>query len=1038
MLRQIIRCKEIVPHNIILAKFRACPFRLEVIFGLVSLLHRIQGLLDSSTGRDRYIYLAYRSSEAIALSDRSGRVRCWYAEASRLLGSIGINMDRLPPFRKLLSSVTGILHPPSRETTTRRITSFFSVLPVRGAPSGDLILVGTLILDLSGPEVLLPRPEIYGLRPGQGPLLIGVRPPSSPRELDSPRIIGVSDNFLFLTPDINTSPDSFRLTLGDNHEEDSKGTEDAKDETLQQETWDDMIINFFAESLDVIRDPKWTSSVGNSLCRQYGLYIGDNEHSSLLHRCLGVLLQKIDNKAYVREKLDWMYKKANIADKTNRIGLAKGVGLVAATHLDTVLEKLKNILDSEARNNFQRAVFGIDVIGCSVPDCENDARFLSLFMDSGKKPDLDDIHAALALMYGYTASYAPSTVIEARIDALVGTNMLSRLLHVRKPEAKQAVITAIDLLGRAVIKAAESGASFPLKRRDQMLDYTLTLMAGDGSENLTDSDLELLHTQTLALNTCTTLVSVEPKLTFETRNHILKATLGFFTLPNNPPDVVDPLINNLITLLCVILLTSGEDGKSRADQLQHILKSIDQYVSSPIDHQRKRGCVAVYKLLIKFQALCSGGHCGFGCLGICMHARHLADVSGQRNPSAFFLPSRESLNLGERVMAYLPRCTDVNSETQKISAKILDLLFIISLSLPRPVGSTVGEDREMSYTALTALEDVISIYDRDAMIDQSDAFYRIVSSICILMTKEELVAALHGCVVAICDRVKQSAEGTVEAVTEFILKRGRELNETDVSRITQSLLSATVAITDKHLRREVLNATCCLAEHASAKIVFSEVLSAAERDVMTKDITRLRGGWPIQDAFYAFSQHDVLSMMFLDHVIAVLNQAPYYKEDIEKIDYTEQVTIPQVICEMPQAATLALSAIFRGGGKISKKVVERRYAAVFCALTLQFGSIHGLVAIGVHQPLRTLLHTFQAFCECIGDHEMGKILAKDVEQLLGSEKWTEIIGGLSKCVAGKRPKEVETICNLLWKSLNRSQRFQHEAAAAVLSEYVRS
>lgn len=30
---------------------------------------------------------------------------------------------------------------------------------------------------------------------------------------------------------------------------------------------------------------------------------------------------------------------------------------------------------------------------------------------------------------------------------LQGTNMLSRLLHVRDPTAKQAVITAIDLLG---------------------------------------------------------------------------------------------------------------------------------------------------------------------------------------------------------------------------------------------------------------------------------------------------------------------------------------------------------------------------------------------------------------------------------------------------------------------------------------------------------------------------------------------------------------------------------------------------------------
>jgi hypothetical protein len=33
--------------------------------------------------------------------------------------------------------------------------------------------------------------------------------------------------------------------------------------------------------------------------------------------------------------------------------------------------------------------------------------------------DVDDTYAALALMYGYAARYAPSTVIEARINALV-------------------------------------------------------------------------------------------------------------------------------------------------------------------------------------------------------------------------------------------------------------------------------------------------------------------------------------------------------------------------------------------------------------------------------------------------------------------------------------------------------------------------------------------------------------------------------------------------------------------------------------------
>ena len=130
------------------------------------------------------------------------------------------------------------------------------------------------------------------------------------------------------------------------------------------------------------------------------------------------------------------------------------------------------------------------------------------------------------------------------------------------------------------------------------------------------------------------------------------------------------------------------------------------------------------------------------------------------------------------------------------------------------------------------------------------------------------------------------------------------------NRTTQSLLSATVYVTEKHLRLETLGAvsffhlnsltclmlkfepvfclpifsTVCglaksimqlpflylvvplslkpilnfqkissLAENTSSKIVFNEVLATAGRDIVTKDISRLRGGWSMQDAFYVSS-----------------------------------------------------------------------------------------------------------------------------------------------------------------------------------------
>ncbi|KAK6126257.1 hypothetical protein DH2020_040002 [Rehmannia glutinosa] len=794
--------------------------------------------------------------------------------------------------------------------------------------------------------------------------------------------------------------------------------EDLKQDPLYQETWDDMIINFVAESLDVIQDVDWVISLGNSFAKQYELYSSDDEHSALLHRCLGILLQKVHDRTYVRAKIDLMYMQANIALPVNRLGLAKAMGLVAASHLDTVLDKLKDILDNVGDSIFKR--------------------ILSFFSDRAKMEESDDVHAALALMYGYAAKYAPSTVIEARIDALVGTNMLSHLLNVRHPTAKQAVITAIDLLGQAVIGAAESGTSFPLKRRDVLLDYILTLMGRDDEDGFSDSNLELLHTQSLALSACTTLVSVEPKLTIETRNHVLKATLGFFGLPNDPPDVLNGLIHNLITLLCAILVTSGEDGRSRAEQLLHILRQIDPYVSSSVEYQRKRGCLAAYEMLHKFRTICVSGYCSLGCQGSCTHNKRLdraLTCNFTNLPSAFVSPSRDALCLGERIMMYLPRCADTNPEVRKTSAQILDLFFSISLSLPKSAISS-GLDIELCYSALSALEDVIAILRSDASLDPSEVFNRVVSSVCILFTKDELVAALQVCSAAICDKVRQSAEGAIQAVVEFITERGTELNEADISRTTQSLLSAAIHVTEKYLRQETLGAISSLAENTNSRIVFDEVLAAAERDIATKDVSRLRGGWPIQDAFHAFSQHAVLSYSFLEHVTSILNQTPIFQGDSGKGENSNNSGESNVEDNLWHAAVIALTAFFRGGGKVGKKAVEQSYGSVLATLVLHLGSCHSLANSGQHEPLRALLVAFNAFCECVGDLEMGKILARDREQN-EEEIWIGLIGDIAGCISIKRPKEVPMICLILCKSLDRPLRYLREAAAAALSEFVR-
>lgn len=133
----------------------------------------------------------------------------------------------------------------------------------------------------------------------------------------------------------------------------------------------------------------------------------------------------------------------------------------------------------------------------------------------------------------------------------------------------------------------------------------------------------------------------------------------------------------------------------------------------------------------------------------------------------------------------------------------------------------------------------------------------------------------------------------------------------------------------------------------------------------------------------AFSQHSVLSSLFLEHVIAIVNQTPLLKVDTSK---GESTTTPPVdvygVEDVLQAAVIALTAFFRsifnyvnlsfvatfftllylfasfkcrGGGKVGRRAVEQSYASVFVTLLLHFGACHGLASSVQLEPLRLVL-----------------------------------------------------------------------------------
>lgn len=85
---------------------------------------------------------------------------------------------------------------------------------------------------------------------------------------------------------------------------------------------------------------------------------------------------------------------------------------------------------------------------------------------------------------------------------------------------------------------------------------------------------------------------------------IFQATLGFFTLASEPVEVVNPLIDNLITLLCTILLTRYLIFKV------HMFLLIFYLLNKPSHCAWYKGNHAsAYKFWIWYTQICSHFYC---------------------------------------------------------------------------------------------------------------------------------------------------------------------------------------------------------------------------------------------------------------------------------------------------------------------------------------------------------------------------------------------------------------------------------------------
>lgn len=148
---------------------------------------------------------------------------------------------------------------------------------------------------------------------------------------------------------------------------------------------------------------------------------------NMVSKCLGVVLRKSTNKAFIEEQLAIVFNNVDHTSQTEREGCARSFGFAASSHLDQVIEKLGNI----AKTDMVRKSSG----------------FLGMMKDKSES-DVARIKATLMLCYGFVTLYAPPSLITSRIEVNILASINPHFSNIKETAVKENLIRCVDLIGK--------------------------------------------------------------------------------------------------------------------------------------------------------------------------------------------------------------------------------------------------------------------------------------------------------------------------------------------------------------------------------------------------------------------------------------------------------------------------------------------------------------------------------------------------------------------------------------------------------------
>eukprot|EP01137_Pigoraptor_chileana_P006839 Opistho-2@51650 len=420
------------------------------------------------------------------------------------------------------------------------------------------------------------------------------------------------------------------------------------DGSLDFGEWEELLLKLLARTVDAVASEEWTATLAMEMSRQLDLYVAMPKEKNFLYRCIGIVLKKTTDKTFLQVTLDTMIHSVDHTEPLEREGCALAFGYCAPTHADDVIDKLQSLIRSENLLPTPTKPKSSSFLGIG------GASSSSVSRDKDSDLQADRIRCTALLSFGYVALYSPLTVLSARLEAGIVSQMSQLLSQAREQSLREAAVRSIELLGAAVAPARiKDGPPITFARRSEFITHALGFLT---HERRATAPTPL---RAMTLDALAALARLEPELPENVCVEVISSSLGaLLELPLQCSNGILAETSAALDRLVDAVVRESSDSHRLVILLEGILPTLRMEE----DFRRLRALGALRVMLRSFLAL----------------RQEALDEDASAVPP---LP-----NLGRLCAHLVPRACESHVTIRADAVECISLLFKVDVALLSPEG----------------------------------------------------------------------------------------------------------------------------------------------------------------------------------------------------------------------------------------------------------------------------------------------------------------------------------------------------------------